>query len=91
MRGTVFYLLYGCLYGLNNSFYFIADSLKNVEHLCKKLNDKENTILTLEEINRKLWDENHRLRLTLVNQEDLRNNIKWLKENIGRIEEYDSL
>lgn len=66
----------------DDTFYFIIDSIENVEHLCDKLNTKEKAVQSIQNENKILWDENHRLRLTLLHQEDLRNDIKWLKENI---------
>lgn len=66
----------------DDTFYFILDSIENVEHLCVKLNNKEKAVQSIQNENKILWKENHRLRLTLLHQEDLRNDIKWLKENI---------
>lgn len=66
----------------DGTFYFIIDNVENVEHFCTKLNNKEKVVQSIRNENKILWEENHRLRLTLVHQEDLRNDIKWLKENI---------
>ena len=80
----------------NKTFYFVVDSIANVESFVERLNElnEENKELKkrlshAEKVNISLIEENHRLRLTLIHSRDLNFDINWLKENLKDWNNYD--
>lgn len=47
-----------------------------------KLNDLNKGLETERQINKRLTEENHRLRLALIHQDDITQDIKWLKKTL---------
>ena len=47
-----------------------------------KLNDLNKGLETERQINKRLTEENHRLRLALIHQDDITQDIKWLKKHL---------
>lgn len=67
------------------NFYFVVDSLANIESFVNRLNDLDTFregYFGLEKQIKQLRDENHRLRLTMSHLGSLNLDIEWLKEHI---------